>query len=500
MKVACFDRATVGVDTLAQLNAFCVVDAAGPFQDGDLHFARVVLEAGCHYVDLADARLFLQRFSTLDDLAKRKGLAAVSGASSTPALSMAALSSLTTHWRRVDSVETAIYPSGRATLGASVVRAILSYAGQPIRVLCFGRWGTEPGWGLLSRRHVTGLGNRFLSLVETPDLDLVSERYPSVRRNLFFAGVELSVMHLGLWCLSQLVRYRAVTSLLALASPLHALVSLLSRLGSDTGGMTVAATGVDSGGKYVRAEWAMIARSGDGPQVPALPALCVVRGLVLGSISTRGAIACVDVVPLADMEAQFLRFAISSHQNVIALKPEALFKRIGVGFEAMPIAVQTVHSPEPASEMNGEVDVKAGSNWLSRLVARVAGFPVRDSICAAEVTIDRCGEEEVWIRRFGDHSFQSYLSAGSDQGLVCEKFGPISISMMLNMDYTGFSLSIVGWSIWGLPLPRFLAPTTTAQASSDSEGRYRFDTLINWPPVGRLVHYRGWLVPATLAR
>ena len=200
------------------------------------------------------------------------------------------------------------------------------------------------------------------------------------------------------------------------------------------------------------------------------------------------------------MEAQFLRFAISSHQSVIALKPEALFKRIGVGFEAMPIAVQTVHSPEPASEMKGEVDVKAGSNWLSRLVARVAGFPVRDSICAAEVTIDRCGEEEVWIRRFGDHSFQSYLSAGSDQGLVCEKFGPISISMMLNMDYTGFSLSIVGWSIWGLPLPRFLAPTTTAQASSDSEGRYRFDTTINWPPVGRLVHYRGWLVPATLAR
>jgi len=182
---------------LAATGAGIVVDAAGPFQAGDYRLARAAIAAGLDYVDLADARGFVAGFGQLDDAARAAGVTLLTGASSTPALSNAVLERLTREWRRIDSVEIAISPGNRAPRGLAVVRSILSYAGRPVRVLLDGRWTTRPGWGLTVRRGMPGLGRRWQSLCETPDLDLVPRRFAVRRSVLFRAGLALSPLHLG---------------------------------------------------------------------------------------------------------------------------------------------------------------------------------------------------------------------------------------------------------------------------------------------------------------
>ena len=51
---------------------------------------------------------------------------------------------------------------------------------------------------------------------------------------------------------------------------------------------------------------------------------------------------------------------------------------------------------------------------------------------------------------------------------------------------------------FGLPMPRFLLPSTRAFETVDEAGRFVFDVLITLPFGGELVHYRGWLQPQRL--
>ena len=82
VEIAVLDRAA---PTLAALRAWAVVDAAGPFQTGDLTLARAAIAAKAHYVDIADGRDFVAGFpAALDAAARAAGVLAVAGASSTP--------------------------------------------------------------------------------------------------------------------------------------------------------------------------------------------------------------------------------------------------------------------------------------------------------------------------------------------------------------------------------------------------------------------------------
>jgi saccharopine dehydrogenase-like NADP-dependent oxidoreductase len=292
------DARHVTGDTLKATGAFVVVDAAGPFQANDRRLAETVITAGIHYVDLADARDFVAGFGVLDGAAKRDGVVALTGASSTPALSNAALDHLTTGWRSVDRVAIAISPGNRAPRGLSVVQSILSYAGRPVRVFVDGTWSTRPGWGMTVRRTIPGIGRRWLSLAETPDLDIVPARFAVRSSAVFRAGLELSLLHLGLLLTSQPVRWGLIHSLAPLARLFRWVASLLERFGTDRGGMMVEATGTDPLGIPTTAIWSLIAEAGDGPFVPTLPALAVLRALADGRIARPGASACVGVLSL----------------------------------------------------------------------------------------------------------------------------------------------------------------------------------------------------------
>jgi hypothetical protein len=313
------DAAAVTPEILVASGAAIVVDAAGPFQGADYRLARAAIAAGMHYVDLADGRDFVAGFGALDAAARAAGVVALSGASSTPALSHAVLDRLTQGWREIDTIEIAISPGNRnSPRGLSVISAILSYTGKPVRVFAEGEWTVQPGWGTPIRRTMPGLGRRWLSLCETPDLDLVPARFSPRRTAIFRAGLELSLMHLGL-CLAGLpVRVRLLPSLAPFATMFRGLAERLKGFGSDRGGMIVEAAGVGADGNPVRALWSLAAEAGDGPVVPTLPAMAAIRAIADGRLSQAGARPCVGVLDLDGISREFGPYRISTQLSTSA--------------------------------------------------------------------------------------------------------------------------------------------------------------------------------------
>lgn len=482
------------LNVLRAAKPFCVADAAGPFQGAEPRLARAAITAGCHYMDLADARDFVSRFPSLDEDARAADVLAVTGASSTPALSGAALAALTANWRQVNEIAVAISPGNRAPRGLSVIEAILAYAGQPVRVWLNGCWTARPGWGTTVRRDMPGLGSRWLSLCETPDLDLLPARYPSARTVLFRAGLELSILHLGLWTLTLLVRLGLIRSLRPFASPLQTVASWLEPFGTDRGGMSVEAWGKDQDERPVRTIWSLVAEAGDGPNIPTLPALALIRGLLDGRITDKGAKVASDLLTLQDIESEFSRFRITVRKAFSWPEGETLFeKALGSDIAQLPPLVRTIHTSAPL-HLTGRAAVDGAQNGMGAIIAKLFGFPKSTPDEAADITLKRQDEKEIWIRRFGRSAFRSTLRPGPTPRRVDERFGPFSFELEMTPGESGFTLDIVSWRIGPVPLPLRLAPHTPARAFVDEQGRYSFDVMIALPFIGRLVRYRGWLV------
>ena len=489
------DTRSVTREDISVTGAWLVVDGAGPFQRGTYRLAEASIAAGAHYVDLADGRDFVTGIDALDGAARMNGVAVLSGASATPALSHAALRHLVEGWRAIDSVDVAIYPGNRAPRGTSVVRAVLSYVGQPVRAFIDGAWRQQLGWGCLVRRRIPGIGHRWLSLCETPDLELMPRNFQIRRAAIFRAGLELSVLHLGLSLFSLPVRAGLVRSLAPFAGILRAIVQLLRPLGSDRGGMSVSATGLDARGSRVEATWRLLATAAAGPMVPTLPALAAIRALHEGRLTWSGAGPGIGHLDLAAITAEMRRHALSTETAVLALEQRPLFVRaLGARFEMLPETVRTAHDIHMTQIFEGRAEIEGAANPLGRLIARVLRFPHsgRDIAVRMLMAPERSGE--AWRRDFGADTFHTHLSLVGD-ALIEEKFGAVTGTLRLQASPSGLDLETVGWRLGPVPLPKSLRPRSHARERIDAEGRFTFDVPITLPLIGRLVHYRGWLVP-----
>ena len=77
-----------------------VINASGPFQEQNYSLARSAIKAGSHYIDLADARNFVNGIGVLDGEAKSAGVLTVSGASSVPGAVVRRRLRLSQHFRK----------------------------------------------------------------------------------------------------------------------------------------------------------------------------------------------------------------------------------------------------------------------------------------------------------------------------------------------------------------------------------------------------------------
>lgn len=302
-KIHLLDRNAISMGDLAGVDV--VVDAAGPFQASHSRVIEAAITAKVDYVDLADSRAFVAAIGRHDKAAHAAGVAVITGASSIPALSHAVVEELVAGWKRIDTIKVGIFPGNRAPRGRSVVAAILSYVGKPVRVFIDGAWRDVPGWGMTHRVAIDGLGKRWASVCDTPDQDLLVARFRPTRSAEFFAGMELPVLHLGLALLAAPVRWGWMRSLAGWTDPLLWIARRLLRFGSDKGAMIVEAEGVDGDGGLASVRWSLAANGNRGPYVPVLATVAVLRRLRNGHGAEPGAMPCVGIVSLAEFENDF---------------------------------------------------------------------------------------------------------------------------------------------------------------------------------------------------
>lgn len=294
----------VSAAELRATGAQIVINASGPFQAQDYTLARAAIVAGLHYVDLADARMFVTGITELDAAARASDVLVVSGASSVPGLASAVVAEHAPSFSRLVSLSHGISPGNSFDPGLATTASIIGAVGKPFSMRMRGRNVTVHGWQGLHRRQLAGLGTRWMGHCDVPDLALFPARYASLETVRFSAGVEVGLFHLGLWGLSWLVRAGVLRHPERLAAPMLAAKQRLGFLGTDAGGMFVTLEGLDEGGQRQRVDWHLAARSGHGPYVPAIASVVLARKLARGEPTVRGAMPCMELFSLSEFMAE----------------------------------------------------------------------------------------------------------------------------------------------------------------------------------------------------
>lgn len=469
---------------------FLLVDAAGPFQGSGYRVAEACIACGVNYVDLADARDFVCGIGVLDGAARARGVAVVSGGSSVPALSGAVIAALAEDMDAVRSVEMSISASNRATAGASVAAAMLSYAGKPVRLWRGRRWREETGWHRLRRARYSITGRRplarLVALADVPDHDIVPASVEGQPATVFRAGPEFAFQLLALWLASWPVRWGWIRSLSPLAAWLLPLQRLGAGLGTDRSAMLVELKGIAGGAPVVR-RWTLVAEKGDGPEIPTIAAHMLANAIREGRLAP-GARHAAGALSLADFDRHFDRLAVFREIETRPYVP--LYRRVmGEAFGRLPAPVRAMHELVGDGGAAGTATVRRGTSSLARLVCAVMRFPPEGEH-ALHVSFEEDGGVERWTRDFAGHAFSSTLSRSGPH--LVERFGPMRFRFDLPSDASGLTMVIRRWSVFSIPMPLFLAPRSEAREWAEGED-FCFDVPIALPGIGDIVHYTGRL-------
>lgn len=285
---------------LRRLQTDILIHTAGPFQDQDYAVARAAIAAGCHYIDLADARQFVAGITSLTASASAAGVTVISGASSVPALSSAVIDRYLPRFRQLGSIEIGISSGARAP-GLATVRGVFTYGGKPIRSWQNGTW--VKAYGLMDlRRHQfpEPVGKRWLGSCDVPDLELFPLRYPTVKTVTFQAGFGSDLGHLVVWSLAGLVKGGVLSDMRGFARPLNRLSRWMESIVSDKGGMFVTLSGESIDGRPSSLTWNLIAHRNHGPHIPCGAAIALARKLASGVSLPKGAMPCMGLLTVEE--------------------------------------------------------------------------------------------------------------------------------------------------------------------------------------------------------
>ncbi len=459
-----------------------VVDAAGPFHaygDDPYRLARAAIATGIHYLDLSDNADFCAGISALDARARQAGLCVVSGLSSVPALSSAAVRALSGTDVPV-VIDTAILPGNRAPRGISVMQSILSQAGRPMPAWIGNQWKSTFGWSDPANYTLPGGLVRQGWQIEVPDQRLFPAHFgaETVR---FRAGLELGIMRYGLAVFAVLRRIVPVPVTRPVVRGFKVLADLLAPFGSGRGGMSVTVTT-----RHEHRNWRLLAEDGDGPYIPAVAARALLRRAEL----PVGARPAIDVITLAEAEAAMADLRVVTERSSAPTAP--IFPRVlGQDFGALPDAVKHTHQTLGTSRWVGRCKVQRGKGAWARLLCALFRFPDAASDAEVEVTKTVTPRGEAWTRRFDQTRFRSHLSVGPEG--MRERFGPFTFSIGLQVDEGALHYPVTAGRLGPIPLPRWMLPLSEAREFAE-DGSFHFDVAIHSPLTGSLmVRYSGVL-------
>lgn len=502
-----FDRSGNIEAQLHGLDLDVIVDASGPFQDYGTDAYRVVraaLALGADYLDLADSAEFVTGIDRFDDEASNRNITILSGVSSYPVLTAAVVRHLAHDLETVEAITAGIAPSPYADVGQNVIRALLSYAGKPIELVRQGK--LSRGHGIIETMRYTiappgrlPLKNRLFCLVDVPDLKLLPANWPDLKSTWIGAGPAPEVLLRTLNWLAQVVRLRLLPTL-TFAAPLAHRAAEILKWGEHRGGMFVEVKGSRDGGTPATRSWHMLAEGDDGPFIPAMAAAALLLKSLNGEKPAPGARSAINDLELADYHKLFADRAIcdgirDDDQNTNAQQP--LYQSIlGDAWYDLPDEIRAMHTVRHHLVAIGTADVDRGGGPLVALAGWLFGFPRpgRNVPLKVEFTFD--GHKETWTRNFGSQKFRSIQQPGKGRSehLIEEVFGPISVGLAVVVTPGRLSLIVRRWSLLGIPLPMFLAPSGETFESVE-DGVFRFNVEIRAPIIGLLATYRGHLVP-----
>lgn len=468
------------LELLAQYQV--LVDAAGPFHaygHNPYRLPRAAIAAKVHYLDLADDAQFCAGISSLDAEAKAAGCCAISGLSSVPALSSAAVRALIGRGTP-KVIDIAILPGNRSPRGLSVMASILSQVGQPIQVWRGGKWTSAAGWSAPRNYTLPGELVRQGWQIEVPDVALFPAHFgaETVR---FSAGLELAVMRYGLAAFAQLRKWFGVPVSGPILRTFKMIADLLLPFGSDRGGMSVT---VVSGRE--RRCWRLLAEEGHGPFIPAV----ATRALLRRDALPVGAGPALEAITLDEAEAAMTDLHVKT-ERVTEPDIPLFAKALGASFELLPAPIKATHLTVDISHWQGQASVLRGQGIWSHVVGRLFGFPPQGENVPVEVTKTVTAKGETWQRRFGKRGFRSHL-AYVDGGIT-ESFGPFAFRLGLNVQESDLHFPVESGRFGPLALPNWLLPVSIAREHV-LEGRFCFDVKLHAPVTrGLLVHYRGYL-------
>jgi hypothetical protein len=228
------------------------------------------------------------------------------GASTTPAITSAAVADLRPHFQQIRSIKVTLTAGNRNQAGVATLASILAYVGLPVRVWQDGEWRESRGWGMGEFVDFPKpVGRRRVQLCDVPDLELFPRLFQA-EGVVFKAGVELTWFNYAIGVLAQLRKLRPSLNLPALARPLVWLSNRFKSLGTWQGSVAVWVTG-DAGQEKALA----LVAPCNGPRIPSAPAVLLARKLLAKSISVSGAFPCIGFISLAEFADYLAPFSIS---------------------------------------------------------------------------------------------------------------------------------------------------------------------------------------------
>ena len=500
-----FDRNDFALGEIVNTVApFAIIDSAAPFQtyaDDTYKIAQLAIDCGAHYLDLSDDSDFTAGIVRLDGAAREACVTVLSGVSSVPALSAAAVEKLSEGLGDVHLIESVILPGNRAPRGLSVIKAILAQAGRPLSLWRDGGVEAAPGWSDLCAIDLDAgegfhLRKRWASLIGAPDLALFPD-YFKARSVLFRAGLELKIMHGALAVLSLPVRWGWVSSIVPLASPLKWIADRLEPFGSDEGGMRVRVLGVTREKHMEERTWTLVAKGGDGPSIPAVSAVIMINNLINSDV-LAGARPCLAEFSLQEAEEQLAQLQTRTAQHQQVFNP-VFAEVLEESFEQLPTPLRDLHTVADMRRWRGRAAITRGKSLLAKLAGFFAGFPPECADTPVSVVMRRVGTSEVWERQFGNHRFRSFLRPArcGGEGTIYERFGALRFKIGLTVRGDELYFPVLSGSVLGVPFPRLFLPVSHTKESVDAQGRAQFDVSISLPLFGEVVTYKGWLEPVS---
>ena len=188
----------------------------------------------------------------------------------------------------------------------------------------------------------------------------------------------------------------------------------------------------------------------------------------------------------------------TGERNDSARDDESVFQRVlDTAWTELPEQIREIHDVRNSLEFSGRASVSRGDSLISKLIARVVGFPPAGQDIPVRVTMKNINGREHWSRDFDGHKFSSVLYSGEGrfEHLVCEKFGPVNFAIALVLENGRLNYVQRGWTFLGVPMPRFLGPQGETYEQV-VDGKFRFRVEVRLPIGGHLMTYDGWLQPA----